>query len=46
MRFRPWRRERFELDHQADGESIIGGKRPPEPTAECPALAKGPAAKY
>jgi hypothetical protein len=46
MRFRPWRRQLFELDHRADGESIIGRKRPLEPTAECPALAKGPAAKH
>src|SRR6266699_3808972 len=43
--FRPWRRQRFVLAQPSNGKSIAALNRPPEPTAEGPALAEGPAAE-
>src|SRR5438132_589069 len=46
MGFRPWRSQGFVLAQPSNRESITALYRPPEPSAEGPALAEGPAAEH
>jgi len=46
MRWWPWLNYQFMPEHPADRESITGGERPAEASAECPELAEGPAAEH
>src|SRR2546430_296022 len=45
MRFRPWRSQGFVVAKPSNGKAVATLDRPPEPTAEAPALAEGPAAE-